>query len=1108
MRERDIFIEALERESHAERKTYLASACAADAALRQRVDELLAEHHNQKTFFLDVPPPGVNLTLEQPITEKPGMQIGPYKLLQQIGEGGFGVVFMAEQVEPVRRKVALKVIKPGMDTRQVIARFEAERQALAVMDHPNIARVLQAAATASGRPYFVMELVRGIPITSYCDKNNLPVRERLELFATVCHAIQHAHTKGIIHRDIKPTNVLVTRLDGQPVVKVIDFGIAKAMGQQLTEKTLFTEFAQMIGTPLYMSPEQTELTSVDIDTRSDVYSLGLLLYELLTGATPFEKQRFKAASNDEIRRIIREEDPARPSTRLGILGQAASTVSASRNSDLRELRRQLRGELDWIVMKCLEKDRNRRYETPAALAADVKRFLADETVLACPPSAVYRFGKLARRHKRVLISVSVAAFAALLAVSALAVSTVLVWRANQELQQEAYFQRITVAHRELSTDNLGRALELLEECPEALRDWEWHYLMRFCRVEPLVLRDKAEMNGLAFSPDGRRLASAGGDGAIKIWNSKSGDVIQTLKNAHADSVVSVAFHPDGEHVASVGTDRQVKIWDLTTQQEVFTGRCDVGRKFGTSYTVAFNPADGRQLAAGSDGMVTIWDWNERQPRLIFPGHGQSIPVAFSPDGRRLAAGGAFPEGQKLWDTEAEPGGLPLRIFPAHRHPVSALAFSPNGGRLASASFDRKVNVFDTTTGELLHTFLHTGNVDCVAFSPDGRRLASAGEDKTVRIWDATTGREVLALRGHTGRCGCVAFSPDGRRLASASTDGTIRFWDATPLHGNEGQEIRTFTEHSDDIYTVAISPTDGRIASAGYDALVKVWDARTGQVSAEFPGHTAVVFCVAWQPDGRRIASAGSDGRRHSVKVWDARSRQEVLTIRAEQDRFAVPYFAVAFSPDGRYLVTGKGNGALQIWDSQNGRAVATLGAHRSEIRGVVFSRDGRRLASASSDGDVKLWDVTRLTEKPTALHTLRGRVPGACLNVAFSPDGRRLATGGEENTVKIWDVETGRGLHTLRGHSGEVYTVAFSSEDNGHWLASAGEDSAVKIWNSHAGTLVRNFRGHTGLVSSLAFTPDPEVRLLVSGSRDTTVKVWDMTQLSNSEGQTTEALP
>ena len=371
-----------------------------------------------------------------PSRSSPGIVIGPYKLLEQIGEGGFGVVFMAEQQRPVRRRVALKVIKPGMDTRQVIARFEAERQALALMDHPNISRVLDAGATESGRPYFVMELVRGIPLSEFCDQNRLTVGERLELFITVCHAVQHAHQKGIIHRDIKPNNVLVTLHDGTPVAKVIDFGIAKATGQQLTEKTLFTSFAQMVGTPLYMSPEQAEMSGLDVDTRSDIYSLGVLLYELLTGTTPFDQERMRTAGYDEVRRIIREEEPAKPSARISTLNRAATTVTANRKSDPSRLRQLFRGELDWIVMKALEKDRNRRYETAAAFAADVQRYLNDEAVEACPPSARYRFRKFARRNKAAFLTGSAVAVAMLVAVGSLISGVVVLATSNANVRHE------------------------------------------------------------------------------------------------------------------------------------------------------------------------------------------------------------------------------------------------------------------------------------------------------------------------------------------------------------------------------------------------------------------------------------------------------------------------------------------------------------------------------------------------------------------------------------------------------------------------------------------------------------------------------------------------
>jgi serine/threonine protein kinase/tetratricopeptide (TPR) repeat protein len=413
MSEREIFIAALQKEDAAVRQAFLDEACAGRPELRQQVEDLLRLHEDAGSFlegqaggaatgpFVSPPSGEASGSVEQP-----GTLIGRYKLLEQIGEGGFGVVFMALQQEPLRRKVALKVLKPGMDSGQVLARFEAERQALALMDHANIARVHDAGTTQSGRPYFVMELVKGVPITHFCDEHQLTTDERLKLFVDVCAAVQHAHHKGIIHRDLKPSNVLVSRQD-TAMVKVIDFGIAKALGQQLTERTLFTGFAQMIGTPLYMSPEQAGMSDLDVDTRSDVYSLGVLLYELLTGTTPFDAERLRQAGYDEMRRIIREEEPPKPSTRFSTLGQASTTVSTQRKSDPKRLRQLFRGELDWMVMKALEKDRNRRYESASAFAADVQRYLHDDPVLACPPSASYRLRKFVRRHKGPVLAASV-----------------------------------------------------------------------------------------------------------------------------------------------------------------------------------------------------------------------------------------------------------------------------------------------------------------------------------------------------------------------------------------------------------------------------------------------------------------------------------------------------------------------------------------------------------------------------------------------------------------------------------------------------------------------------------------------------------------------------
>jgi serine/threonine protein kinase len=475
MNPEDIFHKAIEIADIKERAAYLNKTCRGNEKLRADVEELL-KAHEQAGDFLDLPAVGPNATLESsPLTEGPGTIIGRYKLLQLIGEGGFGVVYMADQQEPVRRKVALKIIKLGMDTKQVMARFEAERQALAMMDHPNIAKVLDGGASDTGRPYFVMELVKGVPITEYCDKNNLNTRQRLELFIDVCKAVQHAHQKGIIHRDIKPSNVMITLHDGKPVPKIIDFGIAKATQHRLTEKTFFTEYRQFIGTPEYMSPEQAEMSGLDIDTRTDIYSLGVLLYELLTGSTPFERKQLLSAAYDEIRRIIRETDPPKPSMRLSALGDALTDVAKHRQTNPDSLPKLVQGDLDWIVMKSLEKDRTRRYETANELAADVARHLGDEPVLAGPPSVRYRLRKFVRRKRALVTGIATVLFVLIAGIVVSTIFAVGQARARARAEFHAAMLNATMQYFQsgfgvkLADVTVGEVVEMLAKDLESLQ---------------------------------------------------------------------------------------------------------------------------------------------------------------------------------------------------------------------------------------------------------------------------------------------------------------------------------------------------------------------------------------------------------------------------------------------------------------------------------------------------------------------------------------------------------------------------------------------------------------------------------------------------------------
>jgi WD40 repeat protein/serine/threonine protein kinase len=1107
--EESILEQALTFQSTEARLAYLQGACGQDQALRSRVESLIEAHQQAGRFLEDKTTPARRGASPEPSPEeKPGTVIGRYKLRERIGEGGCGVVYVAEQEEPVRRRVALKVIKLGMDTRQVVARFEAERQALAMMDHSNIAKVLDAGATESGRPYFVMELVRGIKITDYCDQNQLSTGQRLELFMQVCRAVQHAHQKGIIHRDLKPSNILVTLHDGLPVPKVIDFGIAKATEDRLTDLTIYTELHQFIGTPAYMSPEQAEMSGLDIDTRSDIYSLGVLLYELLTGKTPFDAKELLASGVEAMRRTLREKEPLRPSTRLGTMVAGELTTTAQRRaSEAPKLIHLVRGDLDWIVMKALEKDRTRRYETANGFAADIERHLNLEPVVARPPSNLYRFQKMVRRNKLAFVATT-AVFASLIlgmtgttwqAVRATrlqkhAVSSEHSAReAQHEAEQEkaeierllpqVYSAKMFVAQQAWEQTNLERVRQMLEATgTNSNRGFEWYYWQRQAHLELKTLRGhNAAVCSVAFSPDGRRVVTGSLDKTAKVWESTTGRRPLFTLN-HSNAVIAVAFSPDGSRIVTASDDHTAKVWNATNGQPIltFTGHSAQVRAVAYSH-------DGRWIATGSlDQTAKLWDATTGIEKVTFKADDAVRSVNFSPDGKRIVTTSGTTHPWDVWNSSTDTtarvwevaSGRRLLTLVGHRVSINSAVFSPDGRKILTGSWDNTAKLWDATSGAELRTIAEpNAPILSVAFSPDGERLVTGSVDQTAKVWDATTGEELLVMKGHGACVNSVAFSPDGNRIATGSGDWqaaaehSAKLWNAVDL-----RDVLTLKGHTNGAHSLAFSPDGERIVTASGDGRVKIWRATSGELIHALEAHSGGSGTSGFSADGKRILTFGvNDG---TAKIWDATSFELMLTLTGQSNGVT----SAAFFPDGKRITTGGQNGTVKVWEASSGRELLSLEAQIGRIWSVAISRDAKKLIGSGDDAAAKVWDA----ESGKELSTFRGHADYVYC-AAFSPDGLKVVTGAADQTAKVWDPVTGTERRTFKGHANQIWAVAFS-HDGSRILTGSGDQTA-KLWDAASGEELLTLKNNPDPVKCVAFSPDDQ--RIATGGVNGVIKVW-----------------
>jgi WD40 repeat protein/serine/threonine protein kinase len=1147
--ERSLFLEALEQPTPETRAAFIAHACAGNASLRGAVEALLAHHETDD--FLETPAiEAGRLRSLKPLAdeenalggclEKVGDCIGHYKLLQRIGEGGCGIVYMAEQHQPIRRRVALKIIKLGMDTKQVIARFEAERQALAMMEHPNIAKVLDAGATETGRPYFVMELVRGIKITEHCDQNELSTEERLRLFVAVCHAVQHAHQKGIIHRDLKPSNVLVTLHDGVPVPKVIDFGIAKATGQALTDKTVFTDFHAFIGTPAYTSPEQAEMSGLDVDTRSDIYSLGVLLYELITGQTPFDPATLMRCNLDEMRRIIREQEPERPSTRLSTLGMAEATaLCRTRQARLPFLMDAVRGDLDWIVMKCLEKDRNRRYETADALATDILRYLGNEPVSARPPSAVYQISKFVRRNRSKVYAGSIIALVVLMAA---VISTGLAIRATQAEREQsrlrrgielafknetrqrqkaqreqiaalrrAYNSDMNLVQQALGANNLGRVIDLLdrqrpesqsttEESPALshsdfvgqpdFRQWEWRYFWNQSRSQAAfsLPQQDSSVHTLMLSPDGTLLASDAGRGRLRLWDLSARKEVALLPY-DGFTGGSLAFSHDGRLLALTrrqGPQSVVILIRTTTWQP--DGEFPHN---GAVQASAFKADNKSMVTFGQDGVVRTWGLEKHDlisetpaPSNLGRGFGPNRAI-FSRDGAWLAV----LDRDRIRVTDASTGQERCRT---ERLPsgVAGLDLSPGGKFLAAGpSFsgtNTAILLFSGETGKPAgDLFGHTSWVPSLAFTADGTKLVSAGADQSIRIWDVSNHQELAALRGHRSEIYAVTVNALGSQAVSGCKDGSIYGWDLNHIYRRPAFDLLPTG-----VSSVTFSADSQRLYSVNADGSVFLWDPLNLRQIEAINSLGRRVNRLLASPDNTRLYASTRSGE---IEVLDWSTRQTITNFPASTE--STPPFgsgresvSLALVNGGRTLVVQASDGWIRLFDTVSWRPIGQWknedGPSPPGARTISqVTPDGGTLIASRSRGEIETFDL--LTGRT------RQSIPGSGRRVsalALSPDGLLLAAASGDGSVNMWDWRESTRPDVLRGTLLNIEAVAFSPDGQRLATSSHGNE-AVKLWDVATRHEVATLPGEGSLFRQVLFSPDGQ--LLVAVNIEGQAHVW-----------------